>query len=129
VTDQLACKLRESWTGRLAHYRFHRNDEHLAALFEETTRYAGLHLQNDLSRSSHWDDVRLTHTAAVLLFLVDKGVVQRQVRHGRRFFEPLPHAESWISGQAPLRPFRKAILDLVSALRHDLSRRAQSRRA
>jgi hypothetical protein len=28
-----------------------------------------------------------------------------------------------------LRPFRRAILDLVSALRQDLSRRAHSRRA
>ena len=102
----------------------HRNDEHLSALVEETARYIGIHLDNDLSRSPYWAEVRLSHTAAVLLFLVDRGVVERTVRRGHRVFEPLPHAESWICGQMPLRPFRKAILELVSALRHDLNRRA-----
>ncbi len=124
MTKSLVRKLRRSWTGRLAHYRLHRNDEHLSALVEETARYVGIHLDNDLSRSRYWADVRLGHTAAVLLFLVDKGVVERAVRRGSRVFEPLPHAESWIRGQSPLRPFQTAILELVSALRHDLSRRA-----
>lgn len=124
VTKSLARKIRRSWTGRLAYYRLHRNDEHLSALIEETARYIGLHLDNDLSRSQYWADVRLGHTAAVLLFLVDKGVVERTVRSGQRIFEPLPHAESWICSQAPLRPFRKAMVELLSALRHDLGRRA-----
>ena len=126
MTKSMVRKLRRSWTGRLSHYRSHRNDEHVLALVEETARYVGFHLDNDLSRSTHWSEVRLGHAAAVLLFLVDKGVVERSVRRGLRVFEPLPHAESWICGQAPLRPFQKAILELVSALRHDLSRRAHS---
>jgi hypothetical protein len=129
VFEPIACKLRETWTGRLAHYRTHRNDEHLAALFEEATRYVGLHLENDLCRSDHWSGVTLRHAAAILLFLADKGVVTRSTRHGRRIFEPLPHAESWISDQARLRSYREPLVELISALRHDLSRRAHSRQS
>ena len=110
----------------MPHYRKHRNDEHLAALFEEASRYVGLHLENDLCRSTHWSGVTLRHAAAILLFLVDKGVVVRSSRHGRRTFEPLPHAESWLSDQAPLRHYLEPLVELVSALRHDLSRRAHS---
>jgi hypothetical protein len=129
VIEPLAWKLRATWTGRLAHYRAHRNDEHLAALFDEATRYVGLHLENDLSQSDHWSCVTLRHAAAILLFLVDKGVVARTTRHGRRTFEPLPHAESWISNQTPLRSYREPLVELISALRHDLSRRAHSRQS
>ena len=127
MTEPLTWKLCATWTGRLAFYRAHRNDEHLAALYDEATRYVGLHLENDLSRSDHWSGVTLRHAAAILLFLVDKGVVARTTRHGRRIFEALPHAESWISAQAPLHSFRVPLFELVLALRHDLSRRAHSR--
>ena len=126
MIEPLVSKLRATWTGQLAHYRAHRNDEHLAALFDEATRYVGLHLENDLSQSDHWSGVTLRHAAAILLFLVDKGVVARTTRQGRRVFEPLPHAESWISEQAPLRSYFKPLVELVSALRHELGRRAHS---
>jgi hypothetical protein len=128
VRDNLARKFRDSWSGRLSHYRQHRNDEHLAALFEETVLYVGLHLENDLCNSDHWSEVRLDQTAAILLFLVDKGIVERTTRFGRRVFEALPHAESWISQQPPLRRFEKELLELVSSLRHELARRAHPRR-
>ncbi len=128
MTEPITRKLRETWTGRLAHYRLHRNDEHLAALFDEASRYVGLHLENDLSSSRYWSGVQLNHAAGILLFLVDRGVVAQTVRHGRRIFEPLPHAESWIDQQGPLRRYREALVQLVSALRHDLIRRAHSRR-
>jgi hypothetical protein len=129
VIEPLAWKLRATWTGRLAHYRVHRNDEHLEALFDEATRYVGLHLENDLGQSDHWSGVTLRHAAAILLFLVDKGVVAQTIRHGRRVFEPLPHAESWISDQTSLRRYLMPLIELVSALRHDLSRRAHSRQS
>jgi hypothetical protein len=129
VIKPIACRLRDTWTGRLVHYRSHRNDEHLAALFEEAARYVGLHLENDLCRSDYWSGVTLRHAAAILLFLVDKGVVVRTSRHGRRIFEPLPHAESWTTGQAPLRRYLEPLLELLSALRHDLSRRDHSRQS
>ena len=97
------------------------------ALVEEAVRYVGLHLENDLCRSNYWTRVHLSRKAAILLFLVDKGIVERTVRRGRRVFEPLPHAESWISTQVPLRPYVKPIVELISALRDELSRRADSR--
>jgi hypothetical protein len=127
VAASLSRELIDAWTGRLAHYRHHRNDEHLRALVEEAARYVGLHLENDLCRSSYWTRVHLNRKAAILLFLVDKGIVDRTVRRGRRVFEPLPHAESWISTQVPLRPYIKPIFELISALRDELSRRAHSR--
>ncbi|QEH33098.1 hypothetical protein OJF2_15950 [Aquisphaera giovannonii] len=129
MRDKLARKFRESWSGRLSHYRMHRNDEHLAALFEETVLYVGLHLENDLCRSDHWSEVRLDHAAAIVLFLVDKGVVERATRYGRRVFEPLPHAESWVSQQPALRRFQEELLELILALRHELARRSSSRRS
>jgi len=127
VSISIGHKLSETWTGRLSHYRSHRNDEHVSALLEETTWYVGLHLENDLSRSRFWSGVRLWHTATVLLFLVDRGIVEREIRHGRRVFEPLPHAESWVSSQPRMRNFRKPMLELLSSLRHDLSRGTRSR--
>src|SRR4051794_23188334 len=46
--------LSRQWVELLAHYRRHRNDEHLDALVEEALRYTGLHLENDLSGSPYW---------------------------------------------------------------------------
>jgi hypothetical protein len=127
VAAFLSRDLTEAWTGRLGYYRLHRNDEHIRALFDEVILYVGLHLENDLCRSAYWSGVPLGRKAAILLFLVDKGVVERTVRRGRRVFEPLPHAESWALSQARLRPHLKPILELLSALRHELSRRRHSR--
>ncbi len=117
------------WTGSLAHYNSHRNDEHLNALYEDTLRYVGLHLENDLCRSEYWSRVSLRRRLAVLLFLVDRGVVERSIRNGRHVYAPLPHAEDWVSRQAALRPFLKPTLELVAALRHDQSRRSRSRKS
>lgn len=121
--DQLA----RDWTGRLAHYAAHRNDEHRLALLEEAARYAGLHLENDLGRSDFWSRAPLPQRAAVLLFLVDRGVVERTTRRGRRVYEPLAHAESWCQDQASLRPYRGPVLEFLNALRLELHRRAHSR--
>jgi hypothetical protein len=125
----MAHKLSTTWTGRLAHYRLHRNDEHVCALLEEAIRYAGLHLELDLCRSPFWREVPLWRTASVLLFLVDRGVVERSSRHGRRTYEPLPDAESWVAAQGPLRPYVKPMLELIASLRHELGRRAHSHRS
>jgi hypothetical protein len=119
-------QLARHWTGRLAHYRQHRNDEHRLALFEETVRYAGLHLENDLASSPFWSVVPLSLRARLLLFLVDRGVVERTHRRGRRIFEPLPHAESWARNHPGLKSFAGPTLELLSALRHELLRRAHS---
>jgi hypothetical protein len=129
VSAAFVKKLARDWTGRLAHYASHRNDEHRIALVEEAARYAGMHLENDLGRSSFWSVSPLHERAAILLFLVDRGVIERTTRRGRRVFEPLPHAESWVESQPSLRPFHNPVLELLGALRLELIRRAHSHRA
>ena len=84
VSASFVNQLARDWTGRLAHYAAHHNDEHRLAIFEEAARYAGLHLENDLARSEFWTRSPLHQRAAVLLFLVDRGVVERTTRRGRR---------------------------------------------
>jgi hypothetical protein len=129
VSESIANYLARRWEGRLAHYGLHRNDEHRVAVFEEAVRYAGLHLENDLARSEYWSAMPLHQRAIVLLVLVDRGVVERTIRRGRRVFEPLPHAESWVEGQPSLQPYLKQTLELLAALRHELLRRSHSSRA
>lgn len=121
--------LAHTWNGKLSFYRQHRNDEHLLAVVEEASRYVGLHLENDLANSEHWSELPLIRRAGVLLFLADQGVVERTFRNGRRAFEPLPHAETWVQSQPTLRAYSKPILEMITALRHDLQRRAQSSRS
>lgn len=127
VSASFVNQLSRDWTGRLAHYTAHRNDEHRLALLDEASRYAGLHLENDLTASDFWSRAPLHQRAAVLLFLVDRGVVERTTRRGRRVYEPMAHAESWSREQPSLRPFRGPILELLNALRLDFQRRVHSR--
>ena len=122
-------ELSELWTGSLAHYKAHRNDEHLNALYEETLRYVGLHLENDLCRSEYWSRVSLRRRLTILLHLVDRGVVDRSARNGRRVFVPTAHAEEWISNQPAMRPFLKPTLELIAALRHESARRSRPQKS
>jgi hypothetical protein len=126
VFASLVSQLPRFWKGKLAHYGLHRNDEHCVALFEEAVRYTGLHLENDLADSAYWSKVPLDQRAIVLLFLVDRGLVHRTTRRGRRLFEPVPHAEAWVEGQPSLHPYLKPTLELVVALRHELARRSHT---
>lgn len=113
------------WVDRLAPYRRHRHVEHLEALVEESVRYAGLHLENDLSRSEYWSKAPLARRVAVLLFLVDRGAVNRIMRYGRRVFEPVDNAESWVLSQDALIPYRTHTLELVAAVRNEHARRTR----
>jgi len=115
--------LSRQWTERLAAYRRHRNDEHLEAVVEEALRYAGLHLETDLSGSPYWAKTPLARRVAVLLFLVDRGVVERRTLKGQRVFEPMDHAEDWVSTQPALAPYAGPTLELVAALRREMARR------
>ena len=81
------------------------------------------------SHSEYWSAMPLHQRAIVLLFLVDRGVVERGIRRGRRVYEPLPHAESWVESQPSLRPYLKETLELVAALRREHFRRVHSRAA
>lgn len=115
--------LSRQWTDRLAVYRRHRNDEHLEALVEEALRYAGLHLENDLTSSSYWARAPLSRRVAVLLYLVDRGVVERRLHHGKRVYLPREGAESWVVSQPALTPYVEPTLELIASLRHEFSRR------
>jgi hypothetical protein len=129
VSRTFVRKLASFWTGKLSHYRLHQNDEHVLALVEEASRYSGLHLENELSRSPFWSRKSLIRQAAVLLFFVDRGIVDRTHRQGRRVFEPLPHAEAWVLSQPTLRHFHHPMLELISALRRELIGRVNPRQS
>jgi hypothetical protein len=117
--------LARQWVELLAHYRTHRNDEHLEALIEEALRYTGLHLENELSGSVYWSKAPLARRVAVLLFLVDRGVVRRIASHGRRVYDPIESAEEWVSSQPSLIPYLTPTLELLAALRHEQIRRSR----
>jgi hypothetical protein len=127
VSASLVTHLARHWIGKLAHYGSHRNDEHCLAVLEEAVRYTGLHLENDLSHSAYWSVMPLHQRAIVLLFMVDRGIVERGTWKGRRVYQPLSHAESWVESQPSLRPYLKETLELVAALRREQFRRMHSR--
>lgn len=114
------------WTGRLAPYRLHQNDEHREALLDEAARFAGMHLEDRLSLSSYWSEAPLIRRVAVLLYLVDRGVVVRTRPLGRVGFEALPDAETWVAAQPSLAPYLAPTLELLAALRDHQARRALS---
>ena len=109
--------LSKQWVGHLAHYRRHRNDEHVEALVEEAVRYAGFRLEGDLSECPYWSDAPLARRVAVLLYLVDRGVVTRAARKGRVVYEVRDDAEDWAYAQPALVPYLSPTLELIAALR------------
>lgn len=119
--------LSRSWTGRLAAYRGHRHDEHREALVAEALRYAGLVLENDLIASPYWSEAPLARRAAVLLFLVDRGAVDRRAAEGRYHYEATAEAESWVAAQPSLAPYLDATLEFIAALRTSRARRLADR--
>ena len=121
--------LSRQWVEPLAPYRRHRNDEHLDALVEEALRYTGLHLENDLSDSPYWSRAPLARRVAVLLFLVDRGVVRRVIRRAVASSKPLEHAEDWAASQPSLVPYLTPTLELLAALRREQSRRSRPSRS
>ena len=118
VPASSARELSRPWSERLAAYRNHRNDEHLEALVDEAARFAGLHLENDLAHSPYWSKRSLAHRVAILLYLVDRGVVERQTCRGRRVYQPREDAEAWVLAQPSLTPYADPTLELVAALRN-----------
>lgn len=115
--------LSRHWNGRLATYRRHRNDEHREALIAEAIRYVGLRLESYLSHSPYWSEAPLSRRAAVLLFLVDRGVVTRSFIQGRLAYQATDDAEIWVLRQPSLAPYVHPTLDLLAALRLDQSTR------
>ena len=118
------------WTGSLSHFRRHRNDEHLEALIAEALRYSGLHLENDLSSSPYWSKASLTRRVALLLFLVDRGVVARvAAKQGRTTFEAREGATAWAISQPSMAAYLVPTLEFIAALQSDRDRRAGAAQA
>lgn len=116
-------ELSRRWTGHLAHFRRHRNDEHLEALTAEALRFAGLHLENDLADSSYWSKAPLARRVALLLFLVDRGVVIRVAAQGRMTYEARPDAVAWVAAQPSLAAYLVPTLEFLAALHAHRARR------
>jgi hypothetical protein len=114
------------WNGRLAHYRRHRNEEHLEALTAEALRFTGLHLENDLSASPYWSKAPLARRAALLLFLVDRGVVDRVIRQGRVAYEAKADASVWAASQPSMAAYLVQTLEFIAALQSDPTRRSRT---
>ncbi len=104
------------WTGSLAHFRSHQNNEHREALIAEALRYTGLHLENDLIGSPYWSKAPLARRVALLLYLVDRGVVSRVVRKGRRTYEVAADASAWAVSQPSLASYLVPTLEFLAAL-------------
>lgn len=109
--------LSRQWVNRLAHYRLHRSDEHREALVLEALKFSGLALENDLSGSTYWADAPLARRVALLLFLVDRGAVDRVIRDGRATFLATEQAEDWVLAQPALIPYITPTLEMIEALR------------
>jgi len=119
-------KFARHWNGRLAHFRRHRNDEHREALISEALRFVGFRLESDLSGSSYWAEAPLARRVAVLLYLLDRGAVERVGGSGQITFEAVPGAEDWARSQSVLAPYLAATLDLIAAIRRDQIRQGPS---
>ncbi len=118
-----ARELSLQWTGQLGLYRQHGNDEHREALIEDATRYCGLHLENDLSRSDYWSSVPLGRRVALLLYLADRGMVSRRPGQGRYVFAVVDGAEDWVSSQPALATYVGPTIELLDAIRQENGRR------
>jgi hypothetical protein len=119
-------ELSRLWTSKLAHFRHHRNEEHLEALIAEALRFTGLHLENNLSSSPYWSKAPLARRVALLLFLVDRGVVARTSKAGRISYQALDHAVAWVARQPSLASYLVPTLEFIAALHAEHSPSSQS---
>jgi hypothetical protein len=129
LPPQTVRRFSRHWTGRLAHYRQHRSDEHREALVADTLRFVGFRLEQDLNGSAYWSEAPLSRRVAVLLYLVDRGIVSRCTRQGRTIFDALEGAEAWVATEPALESYREPTLELIAALRADRSRRRNTSQA
>jgi hypothetical protein len=122
VPSRTVRNLSRQWVGHLAHFRRHRNDEHREALFDEAIRFAGLHLESELEHSPFWSEAPLGLRGALLLFLIDRGLVVRSIRESRASFEVVDQAEAWVLSHFALSAYLVPTIDMLSALHRVRSR-------
>lgn len=122
MTDSGFDPLNQPWSYRLQGYLRHKNDEHLEALVLESQRYFEARLIHHLPASSSWHTASGTYRIAALLFLFDRGMVDRvSIQDNSWYYWPASCAESWILSQPAMLPIAEPMLELLSALRRDVT--------
>jgi hypothetical protein len=120
--DGVLAELARTWTTCLATYKTHQNMEHIEALMCEAVRFCGVALEADLKDSPFWNERSLAHRAALLLYLVDRGIVERaRTRTGRPMFLVSEGAEEWVMDQLGSSHYTVPTLELLTALRLHLA--------
>lgn len=116
ILDQIRVRSRR-WAGHLAPYAAHRHLEHWEALVAEVVRYAGLRLENWLADSPEWRDTPLWLRTSILLYLIDRGLVQRRrCLDGQLVLHVAPGADRRIAIQPIPEVYARALLRLVEAV-------------
>ena len=106
----------QRWSGCLAHYHSHRHPEHLEALIDETARYCG-RLESYLANSEYWASAPLMHRVELLLFLIDRGMIERRLTARGYQCRAIGEAEEILIQQSELRPYLLLTLELIAAVR------------
>ncbi len=114
--------LNQTWNGHLEGYLHHKNDEHVEALILEVQRFFERRLVVHLAPNSIWHISLCSRRVAAILFLVDRGIVQR-ILHSQPsvLYRPATSAEHWLLSQQELLPITDPVLELLSALRRDVA--------
>lgn len=117
MIDPVLDSLRRSWRGRLAHYARHSHGEHLEALVEDVVAFVLGELSPRLADSPYWSEAPWSRQAAVLLMLMDHGVVRRIASSkGRVRFKAVARAEEWAKGQGLLVSHLSETLEFLAAI-------------
>ena len=114
--------LNQTWIGDLEGYLHHQNDEHLEALILEVQRFFERRLISYFTPKSIWHVSSCSRRVAAILFLVDRGIVNRILQpDSSTVYRPVTSSEHWILSQTDLLPVTDPLLELLSALRKDVA--------
>lgn len=106
----------QRWTCRLAHFHTHQNAEHVEALLDEAVRYCG-RLESYLTNSEYWAQASLMNRAELLLFLVDRDLIERRLAPRGYQYHAISEAEERLVQQAAMQPYLLLTLELLAAVR------------
>ncbi len=93
-------------------------------MIAEALRFTGMHLENDLSASPYWSKAPLARRVALLLYLVNRGVVIRVAKQGRMTYTAREDASAWAVSQPSMASYLVPTLEFLAALQSDRDRRA-----
>ena len=88
----------------------------VGALIDETARYCG-RLESYLANSEYWASAPLMHRVELLLFLIDRGMIERRLTARGYQCRAIGEAEEILIQQSELRPYLLLTLELIAAVR------------